>query len=363
MLRNLLGKTLLVGSLCLAPSLASALTAATPVETTAPVVPKDVKGMDGVKTYLMTIVEQTNVASADLKKAATEYESLVTANGNSPVAAAKAKPQEMAELIKRMRDAYQRIDSFGYEYIEGIVAGVPVLMKYDIELDAGVPRAKASMQDNIAPVVIHAGDLTIDHEGSLNNYLIEPTVFGTNDRFIDGTATLPGFDKPVGLPKVRLIVALADYSVEAYGRLRTEAKAWQPTEKDCFHVVANMTPTLADYFEDWKETRKNGSAEGGRFVAVSRLSDMRGIMSSTRLAWMAVAGDVGKKDAALSAKVTLGYDQILDFIDTIESRENKKPLKLETIDALGSQAKEKADSVAVEGVAAAALLGIDVNAK
>jgi hypothetical protein len=301
-----------------------------PAETTAPTVPVQVNGKDGVKTYLLAVVEQTNTAAADLKKAAADYTALITANGGTAQSAAAAKPELVATLIKQMRDAYQRVDSFGYEYIEGIVAGVPVLMKYDIELDAGVPAANAALGDNIAPVVIHAGDLTLDRQGSLNNFLI---------------------------------AALADYAIDGYGRLRTDAKAWQPTEKDCFHVVANMTPTLADYFDDWKETRKNGSAEGGRFVAVSRLSDMRGIMSSTRLAWMAVAGDVKAKDAALADKITLGYDQILAFIDTIETREAKKPLKLETIDALGSQAKEKADKVTVQGSQAAALMGIDVNAK
>ena len=41
-----------------------------------------------------------------------------------------------------------------------------------------------------------------------------------------------------------------------------------------------MTPTLSSYFDDWKEAKKNGGSLGGRFVAVSRVSDMRGIMAS-----------------------------------------------------------------------------------
>jgi len=356
MFDNFLGKSVVLCSMGL-------FAAATLAETTAPTLPSDVKGTAGVKTYLLAVVEQTNTASADLKKAAGEYAKLIADNGNSAEAAAKAKPAEVAALIKQMRDAYQRIDSFGYEYIEGIVAGVPALMKYDIELDAGVPLAKAELQDNVADVKIVAGDVVIDKEGSLNNFLIEPTVFGTNPRFTDGNATLPGFDAPVGLPKPKLVVALADYAVDAYGRLKKDAIAWEPSEKDCFHVVANMTPTLADYFDDWKETKKYGMAVGGRFVAVSRLSDMRGIMASTRLAWMAVAGDVRTKDAALADKVTLGYDQILTFIDKIEAREAKQSLKVETIDALGSQAKEKADKLTIQGAQAAALVGIDVNAR
>jgi hypothetical protein len=343
-------------------SLTSLLQAAAPAAH-APAVPTDLKGKEGVKAYLLTVIEQTNIASADLKKAANEYQALIDANGKTPSAAAAAKPQETADLILRLRDAYQRIDSFGYEYVEGIVAGVPSLSKYDVELDAGVPAKGAGLQDNVAPVKIVAGDVTIDREGSLNNFLIEPTVFGTNPRFIDGTAKLPGFDKPVGLPKPALISALADYAVDAYGRLKKDSEAWKPTDSDLFHVLASMTPTLADYFDDWKETKKYGQAEGGRFVAVSRLSDMRGIMSSTRLAWLALADSVKAKDAALADKISHGYDLVISFIDTVEAREARKPLNVEMIDALGTQAKERADKLAVQVAQAAAVMGIDVNSK
>jgi hypothetical protein len=328
----------------------------------APQVPMDVDGEEGVKAYLLASLEQVNVAAADLKQTATEYDQLVTFHRGSAETAAKADPIQVAELIRQLRDEYQRIDSFGYEYVEGIVAGVPVLAKYDVELDAGIPVDGAGPDDDIAPVMIQAGELVLDREGSLNNFLLEPTVFGTNEKFIDGTVSLPGFDQPVGLPKAKLLVALADYAVDGYARLKADAQAWQPTEADCFMVVVSMTPTLADYFEDWKETRKNGSASGGRFVAVSRLSDMLGIMNSTRLAWMAVAADVRAKDAALADNVTLGYDQIIEFLDTIDAREQEAPLNVETIDALGSQAREKADKLTVQGGQAAALMGVNVNA-
>lgn len=342
---------------------AAAPAAAAPVAH-APTVPTKVEGKDGVKAYLKETVAAINKAAADLKAAGSEYDALVAANGGKPASAAAAKPAEVAALINRMRDAYQRIDSFGYEYVEGIVAGVPSLMKYDIELDSGVPAAKSTVTDNVADVVIKAGDLTISKEGSLNNFLIESTVFGTNPRFTDGQAKLPGLgDKPVGLPRPLLPTALGAYAVEAYGRLAKDVDAWQPTDADCFHVLANMTPTLADYFDEWKESKKFGSAVGGRFVAVSRVSDMRGIMTSTRLAWLAVRGAVKLKDAALAESVSTGYDQILHFIDTVDARDQKQPLKVETLDALGTQAKEKADKLTVQASQAAALVGVNVDKK
>ena len=145
----------------------------------APAVPMTADGQDAVKAYLMAVITSSQKGAADLKSDAVEYGQLCDAHG-SAVAAAKAEPDKTADLVLRMRDAYERIDSYGYEYMEGIVAGVPKLIKYDIELDSGVPAKKAQLTDQIADIVIHAGNLTIDHEGSLNNFLIEPTVFGTN---------------------------------------------------------------------------------------------------------------------------------------------------------------------------------------
>ena len=329
----------------------------------APAVPTGVATKDGVKTYLLKVCKDCVTATHDLKAAADDYAKLVAESG-TPARAAANKPQQVADDVRKLRDAYQRMDSYGYEYVEGIVAGVPSLMHYDVELDSGLPRAEAaSPQDVVADVVIQAGPDTLDHAGSLNNYLVEPTVFGTNAKFIDGVATLPGFDKPVGLPKPQLMEGLADYAVDGYARLLKDAEAWQPTDKDCFQAVYNMTPTLADYFDDWKESKKYGAAPGGRFVAVSRVSDMRGIMSSVRLTWDGLAGDVKSKDPALADSVSLGYSQIIKFIDIIDARDQKRPLNVQTIDALGSQAKEKADKLTVQAQQAAALLGVNVEAK
>jgi hypothetical protein len=158
-----------------------------------------------------------------------------------------------------------------------------------------------------------------------------------------------------------LIVALADYAVEGYDRLLASATAWQPTDKDCFAALVAMTPTLGDYFEDWKETKISGAATGGRFVAVSRVSDMRGIMASTRLIWQGIVPAVKPADGALSNQITHGYDQILSFIDDVESRERDGKLTAQQIDALGSQAREKTEKVTTQVGEAAALLKIDVG--
>jgi hypothetical protein len=329
----------------------------------APAIPADVKGKEGIKAYLLAVSQDyCDAAAKDLKKHADTYAGLIKQHNGDYAAAAKAEPAKMVQLIRAMQDDYRRLDSFGYEYIEGIVAGVPCLAAYDIELDAGLPAKGATPDDDIAPVKIAAGPLTLDKEGSLNNFLIEPTVFGTNERFAGAKVSLPELsDKPVLVPNAELIVALADYAIGGYARMLKSVQAWQPSDKDCFEALAAMTPTLADYFEDWKEAKVSGSAAGGRFVAVSRVSDMRGIMASTRLIWHGMADQVQPKDKSLTTSVSKGYDQILAFIDTVEAREKKGNLTPEQIDALGSQAKERADKLTAQVTEAAALLKIEVG--
>lgn len=327
-----------------------------------PVIPQAVSGKAGVKEYLLKVVTGVHVAAGEFKQDADAYAALCTQYG-SPEKAAAAKPGKIGKLILALRDEYRRIDSFGYEYVEGIVAGVPGLAAFDVELDAGIPAKDAgpSDQDTIAPVKITAGPLVIDREGSLNNFLIEPTVFGTNDRFTSGSTVLQDVStEPTKLPNPLLTVALADYAVGAYTRLLNASKAWEPTDKDCFEALAAMTPTLGDYFEEWKESKTTGGSAGGRFVAVSRVSDMRGIMSSTRLMWQGVEGSVKPVDAALVQQVSRGYDQIVSFVDDVEAREKAGQMSAEQIDALGSQAKEKTDKVTAQVVEAAALVKVEL---
>ena len=331
-------------------------------EPTAPVVPQSSAGDSGVKDYLLAIIASARSGAADLRTDAGQYAALCRQYG-SATAAAAAQPAQVARLIHRCRNDYKRIDSYGYEYMEGIVAGVPSLIKYDVELDSGVPAKGAGVQDQVADIVITAPDGTADHDGSLNNYLIEPTVYGTNPKFVAAAnVDLPGLGA-TNLPKPGLLVAEADYAVDGYRRLGVDAHAWQPNDRTLFQAMANMTPTLSGYFDDWKESKKYGGSAGGRFVAVSRVSDMRGIMASTRLNWVSEEPKVTAKDPALSAQITKGYNQVMHFIDTIDARNAKRPLAIQTIDALGAQAKERADKLTVEVSQAGAELGLDVNGK
>jgi Imelysin len=307
-----------------------------------------------VKSYLLQSLEKINVVSQDFVKNSEAYSALAAANGGSVEAAYQADPKKIVQLVGKMQQNYKAMDSFGYETIEGIVAGVPALAEYDIYLDAGVP-ASAGPGD-VAPVVLDLGNgQKIDREGSLFTYIIEPMLWGGDARWV--TAVDGG--KKV-LPRPEVLAAAAKDANQKLGKLLADAKAWNASVADCFGAMIVMTPTLSDYFEDWKESRY-AKEKSGRFQAVSRVSDMRGIMGSCQVMFEAVEGQVAEKDKSLAKSVDLGFKGIMSFLDTIEKREKQGEIKGAEIDELATQAKEKTDKLVPQIEQSAAVVGVKVE--
>ena len=295
-----------------------------------------------MKAYLTKTVDAMKVASEDLVAASGEYS-----------AALEAKDLTKADtLVKRMQEDYKKIDSFGYETVEGIVAGVESLAHYDIYLDAGVPAAEGP--EDVAPVVLDLGNgEKIDHQGSVFTYILEPALWGGDARW----------GKEVGgkkLPRPEVLTAAAKDADRVIGELKRDSHAWNPTVGDLFGAMVLMTPTLSDYFEDWKESRYSDE-KSGRFQAVSRISDMRGIMSSCAVMYKAVLPAVTEKDKALAKSVDLGFDGILSFIDLLGKREKEGVIKEAEIDELAAQAKEKTDKLVPQIEQSAAIAGIKTD--
>jgi Imelysin len=307
-----------------------------------------------VKGYLLKGLEKVNAASQDFVANSEAYSKLIAANGGSVEAAYKADPKKIDKLIAKMQDNYKAMDSFGYETIEGIVAGVPSMADYDIYLDAGVPASEGP--EDVAPVVLDLGNgKKIDKEGALFTYIIEPMIWGGDTRWVtpvDGGKKL--------LPRAEVLAAAAKDVNQKLAQLLADAKAWNASVSDCFSAMIVMTPTLSDYFEDWKESRY-AKEKSGRFQAVSRVSDMRGIMGSCQVMYEAVEGQVAGKDKSLAKSVDLGFKGIMSFLDTIEKREKQGEIKGAEIDELATQAKEKTDKLVPQIEQSAAVVGVKVE--
>lgn len=303
---------------------------------------------DEVKAYLVDKLEGIGAQSSDFTKNAAEYAALAKSHG-SIEAAYQADPDQVTKLVDKMQKNYKGMDSFGYETIEGIVAGVPSLAHYDITLDAGVPASEGP--DDVAEVSLDLGNgKKIDRQGALFTYIIEPALWSGDNRWIISAGQKT-------LPKPEVLVAASLETESQIKNLQKDASSWKPTVADCFGAMIVMTPTLSDYFEDWKESRFSND-KSGRFQAVSRISDMKGIMGSCAVMYGAVRQAVAEKDKALAKSTALGFEEILAFLDALEKREGKGAIKAAEIEELARQAKEKTDKLVPQIEQGAALAGV-----
>lgn len=318
--------------------------------------------VEGVKTYLVGAVEKMKRASADFSDNANAYAALVAAHGG-PEKAFAAKKGDVQKLIGKMQDNYKAMDSFGYETVEGIVAGIEKFAPYDVYLDAGLPIGKGAPEE-VSPLKLKLSTGgVIDREGASFTYIIEPALWGGNKKWcvpvdLDGDGTIAPRES---LPRPEVLVAVAADTDKKIAELLADARAWQPTVADCYQAMVAMTPTLSDYFEDWKESRYSKDASG-RFFAVSRISDMVGIMKSCAVMYRAVADTVKPKDQALAKAIDTGFKDIFAFLDDLEAREkrNASSLKPAVIDEMANQAKSKTDKLVPQIKQAAALAGVKI---
>ena len=210
------------------------------------------------------------------------------------------------------------------------------------------------------------GKMIIDRGGNLFHYVIEPTLWGTKTQFIrpvspEASAKAHGVKV---LPRAEVLVSSAQECVRKLDELQTLSKSWQPTTDEVVGALVWMTPTLNGYFDDWKDSRYNPNAAMGRYVAESRVVDMRGIMSSLQLIYNSVMPAVTQKDPALAKKLQTNYASIMSFLDHVEVREKKgNKLSILEIEEMAYQAKSLTDQLVPELKQVVALLNLKLPPK
>jgi hypothetical protein len=327
--------------------------------------PPPVAEANDVKGYLLGALTKMEQAADEFLANAAAYQKFVDANGGNAAKAFAQSPDEATRLVGALRENYKAMDSFGYETIEGIVAGVPKLSDFDVYLDAGVPQDQAGSGTPVAPVILNLPDGSrIDREGCLFTYLIEPMLWGSNKKLVVPVDL--DHDGKIGpresLPRPDILSTVARDVQAKVHELHQTAIAWQPSTSDYFSAIITMTPTLSGYFDDWKESRY-APETSGKFSAISRVSDMRGIMFSVAVLYGAVHTQVAARDLALANSIQRGFDGILAFIDRVDQREKKAGAAMTPpeVDELGEQAKQKADKLVPQVEQAAALLDLTAS--
>jgi soluble cytochrome b562 len=121
-----------------------------------------------------------------------------------------------------------------------------------------------------------------------------------------------------------------------------------------------VTRMQANYKAMDKESRYSKD-KSGRFQAVSRVSDMRGIMGSCQVMYEAVEKSVAEKDKSLAKSVSSGFKGIMSFLDKIENREKQGEIEGAEIDELATQAKEKTHKLVPQIEQSAAVTGVKIT--
>ena len=139
---------------------------------------------------------------------------------------------------------------------------------------------------------------------------------------------------------------------------------WQPTARDAFTALVTMTPTMGEYFNNWKESRYvsgNASTETA-FVAHSRLADVVGILASLRTIYAGVEPAIQAKDPAAATQINQSYRDLATFVQGLLDKEQAgTKFTPDQADVLGKTAQNQAQVVTGQVTQAAALLQINLD--
>lgn len=323
-------------------------------------------GLQPIKAYLLEHTARLTTETAVLRRQADEYAALVEGSGGE----AQALREDRAgvqRLVTGMQATWRKANP-SYEEAEGIVAGVPELDEYDRILDAGT--------DGSAPETAVPFDLTYADGTKLTKpgnyfFLTETSLWGTEAKFTAGEdveADLNDDGKVTygeALPKAQHIRAAAKGFDEQAKQLAAASARWKPTTEDVFNAVVVMTPTMAEYFEAWKNSRfvAGDDADESSFVGTSRLADISGILSGLTVVYDGIEPEIAKEDPQQAEQTGRSLDDLLTYVDRIKAREDDGDrFTAEQADSLGTEAQRRAENIAGQVSQAAAALGIEVEA-
>ena len=236
--------------------------------------------LTAVKDYLTDHADALQSEVSVLSAAAEDYYALAEEANFDYETLMKENCEEVAAILSDSRDAFVRANP-DYEEMEGIVAGVPRLAQYDVDIDAGSDASDPESAVSFS-LELPNGE-TMEQPGNLF-FLTETALFGTNPDLLADVRQDADCDGKVefgeGIPDAEIYVAtLREFQRQA-DSLQADAAAFEPTPSDALTAITIMTPTMSEYFEAWKNSAfiAGSDAKEQGFVATSRLSDIADIL-------------------------------------------------------------------------------------
>ena len=319
-----------------------------------------------VKDYLTDHSAELKGNVAQLQKAAGAYYDLAE---SVDFDYAKLLADHCAEVEQRLGDAKRAFVAANpsYEEMEGIVAGVPRLSHYDVDIDAG---SDASDPESAVSFSLTLDDGTkLEQPGNLF-FLTETALWGTNpDLAAKGVKPDVDCDGEVefgeGLPNARILkAATAEFAKQA-GELDKDAQEFEPTPSDALTSIVVMTPTMSEYFGQWKNTAfvaGKGDQSEQSFVATSRLSDIADILEGIAFTYAEIEPQIAAESPQQAKQTKRELEQLLAFAADLRDREAEgERFTPKQADQLGSEAQARAEAIAGQVTQSAQQLGIELQ--
>lgn len=321
--------------------------------------------LQAVKTYLTDHTQRLADDAAALNQQAEDYYKLAESKDFDYKRLLKEDRAKVQSFVKKAQDRFREANP-AYEEMEGVVAGTPSLADYDVIIDAG---GNGSDPENAVPFSIKTPQGKTYKQPGNFNFLVETTVFGTEDKFQaqDTKADLDGDGKVEfgeAVPNADFYLGTTRNFVKYANELNDAARRFKPTNSDAFTSLVVMTPTMSEYFEAWKNSRfiAGSKASEKAFVAASRLQDIEDILGGLVLTYENIRPTISKADRAQAEQTQRELIRLRDFAGKLRKQEAAgKKFTAEEADTLGSQAQEQAEEIAGQVTQAAAKLNIKVE--
>ncbi|MEM7343211.1 MAG: imelysin family protein, partial [Chloroflexota bacterium] len=318
-----------------------------------------------VKTYAVDNANKMKAGTEAFKTTAEAYYTIIAGENFDYEAAWANNQDELTTLVVDAKANWLEASTF-YELDEGIVAGVPSLAFYDIWIDAG-PPASDDPEEALEWQLVLANGETLESPGNFFHNLAEPALFGTNPDFVGLAVDLDGngtVDLGEALPEAEILLATAQGLDQATGDMVAAVSAWEPTLEETFGALVTMTPTMNEYFEQWKLSAfvSGSDFEESAFVGVSRLFDINGILTGLNFAYGNISAVVEKADPELDSQIKGSYEDLVGYVGELYSQEQDGVFfSPEEADLFGTEAQDRATAIAGQVSQAAALADVTLS--
>jgi hypothetical protein len=277
----------------------------------------------------------------------------------------KEHGDEVEEILSTSKDIFV-VANPAYEQMEGIVAGVPRMAHYDVDIDAGSDAS--TPEDAVSFTLTTPDGKQLKQPGNLF-FLTETALYGTNPDLlakgvegdVDGSGEVEFGE---GLPDANTYKATLEEFDKQAKELNEDAQAFEPTPSDAMTSIVIMTPTMSEYFEAWKNSRfiaGEGADELG-FVATSRLSDIADILGGILVTYNGMEPEIAAENSQQAAQTKKELESLVAFASDLRDREaDGEKFTAKQADALGAQAQSQAEAIAGQVTQAAKQLGIELQ--